>query len=155
MIGQGLADAARLKVGGRFVLTAQGVGGVAGNSFEVTGIFRTGIRGSGRRPRRAAARHRKRLARHARSGDRAVLLHDAREGTIGGPAARRRAAAPAAVFTWRETGPELDAAVRVDDLGNYLFNAVLLALVALAVLEALWYRCSTEPGSSACSGRWA
>jgi len=42
-----------------------------------------------------------------------------------------------AARTWHETAPELDAAVRVDNLGNYLFNAILLAIVALAVLEAL------------------
>ena len=43
-------------------------------------------------------------------------------------------------FTWRETSPELDAAVRIDNLGAYLFNAILLAIVALAVLEALLSR---------------
>ena len=46
---------------------------------------------------------------------------------------------PAATIplTWRETSPELDAAVTIDNLGAYLFNGILLAIVALAVLEAL------------------
>jgi ABC-type lipoprotein release transport system permease subunit len=42
-----------------------------------------------------------------------------------------------AVLTWHETSPELDAAVRVDNFGNYIFNGILLSIVALAVLEAL------------------
>jgi ABC-type lipoprotein release transport system permease subunit len=49
------------------------------------------------------------------------------------------AALPPAVraLSWRRTAPELDAAVTVDNFGNYFFNAVLIAIVSLAVLEAL------------------
>jgi ABC-type lipoprotein release transport system permease subunit len=40
-------------------------------------------------------------------------------------------------LSWREASPELDSAVRMDDYGDYLFHAILLAIVALAILNAI------------------
>jgi len=138
VIGRGLADRLELEVGSRFVLTAQGAGGVEQQLVRVTGIFRTGIRevdeGVVDLPIETAARW---LGVPGSATSYALLLEDAREAA--GLVRRLAPSLPegVATFTWRETSPELDAAVRVDDIGNYLFNAVLLSLVALAVLEAL------------------
>jgi len=41
------------------------------------------------------------------------------------------------VLSWREASPELDAAVRVDDYGDYVFHFILFAIVALAILNAV------------------
>ncbi len=138
VLGQGLADRLALKVGSRFVLTAQGDSGVQEQLVRVTGIFRTGIRevdeGVVDLPLGTAEAW---LHTGAAATSYAILLHDA--AAVPTVAAALAPALPSgtAVYTWRETSPELDAAVRLDDAGNYLFNAVLLMLVALAVLEAL------------------
>jgi putative ABC transport system permease protein len=138
VIGRGLADRLRLAVGSRLVLTAQGADGVQEQLVRVTGIFRTGIRdvdeGIVELPLESAGAW---LGVPGSATAYSILLRDAGRAT--GVAAELSAALPrpAAAYTWRETSPELDAAVRIDNVGNYLFNAVLLALVALAVLEAL------------------
>ncbi len=41
------------------------------------------------------------------------------------------------VLGWREAYPELDAALRVDDYGDYVFLGILFAIVALAVLNTM------------------
>ena len=40
-----------------------------------------------------------------------------------------------AVLGWREAMPELDAAIRLDDFGAYLFDIILYVIVALATVN--------------------
>jgi ABC-type lipoprotein release transport system permease subunit len=139
VVGQGLVDRLGLRMGSRFVIAAQtAAGDVEEQLLRVTGIFRTGIRevdeGLVDIPLATARRW---LATPGAVTSVAILLRDGQDV----PAAVRnlRPLLPASTvpFTWRETSPELDAAVRIDNVGSYLFNAILLAIVALAVLEAL------------------
>lgn len=139
VVGQGFVDRLGLRVGSRFVIAAQSAtGDVQEQLLRVSGIFRTGIRevdeGLVDIPLATARRW---LATPGAATSVAILLRDQRDV----PAVVRklqpllpRSTVP---FTWRETSPELDAAVRIDNLGGYLFNGILLAIVALAVLEAL------------------
>lgn len=139
VVGQGLVDRLGLRLGSRFVVTAQsGAGDVREQLLLVTGIFRTGIRevdeGLIDIPLATARRW---LAAPGAVTSVALFLHDGADV----PAVVRdlRPLLPSATvpLTWRETSPELDAAVSIDNLGGYLFNGILLAIVALAVLEAL------------------
>jgi ABC-type antimicrobial peptide transport system permease subunit len=41
------------------------------------------------------------------------------------------------VLPWRRTSPELDSAVRIDDYGDWVFHAILLSIVTLAILNAV------------------
>ena len=41
------------------------------------------------------------------------------------------------VLSWREAYPQLDAALRIDDYGDYVFLGILFAIVALAVLNTV------------------
>jgi ABC-type lipoprotein release transport system permease subunit len=41
------------------------------------------------------------------------------------------------VLSWREASPELDAAVKIDDLGDWVFHFITLAIIALAILNAI------------------
>lgn len=138
VVGKGLADRLQLELGSRLVLTAQGTGEVAEQLARVVGIFSTGIRevdqGVVDLPLATAGRW---LGVPGAATSYAIVLHDGRRAES--VAGRLQQSLPSwlGALTWRQTSPELDAAVRVDDLGNYLFNAVLLSLVALAVLEAL------------------
>ncbi|MGH7619589.1 MAG: ABC transporter permease, partial [Gemmatimonadaceae bacterium] len=139
VVGRGLLDRLDLQLGSRFVVTAQTARGeVQEQLLHVAGVFRTGVRevdeGIVIMPLAAAQRW-VRTARGVTSV--AVLLHDVNDVPAVvrelGPLLPRGTRA----FTWRETSPELDAAIRVDNLGGYLFNGILLAIVSLAVLEAL------------------
>jgi ABC-type lipoprotein release transport system permease subunit len=139
VVGQGLVDRLGLSLGSRFVITAQTTrGDVQEQLVYVTGIFRTGIRevdeGMVDIPL-ATARHW--LAAPGAVTSEAILLRDVADVGAATDALQPLLPAGARAFTWRETSPELDAAVRVDNFGNYLFNGILLAIVALAVLEAL------------------
>ncbi len=139
VVGQGLVDRLGLSLGSRFVITAQTTrGDVQEQLVHVTGIFRTGIRevdeGMIDVPL-ATARHW--LAAPGAVTSEAILLRDVADVGPATDALQPLLPAGARAFTWRETSPELDAAVRVDNFGNYLFNGILLAIVALAVLEAL------------------
>ena len=41
------------------------------------------------------------------------------------------------VVSWNEAYPQLDAAVRIDDYGDYVFHGILFAIIALAVLNTI------------------
>lgn len=42
-----------------------------------------------------------------------------------------------AVLSWREASPELDAAVRMDDYGDYVFHGILFIIIALAIVNTV------------------
>jgi putative ABC transport system permease protein len=139
VVGQGLVDRLGLRMGSRFVIAGQtAAGDVQEQLLRVTGIFRTGIRevdeGLVDIPLATARRW---LAAPGAVTSVAILLRDG--GDVPAAVRNLRPLLPSSTvpFTWRETSPELDAAVRIDNLGGYLFYAILLAIVALAVLEAL------------------
>lgn len=139
-IGVELARRLELRVGSRFVLTAQGVTGeVEGQLARVVGIFRTAIpemdQGLIHLP---IATAREWLRAPGAVSTVALLLQSARmtdpsvsalrAATAGDPELR--------VLGWRETAPELDSAVRIDDYGDYVFHTILFAIVALAILNS-------------------
>ena len=41
------------------------------------------------------------------------------------------------VTGWREAMPQLDAAVRIDDFGNYLFQGILFTIIALGIVNTV------------------
>ncbi len=139
MVGTGLAQRLDIGVGSRFVLTSQGASGeVQEQLARVVGIFHTGIRevddGVVDIPLVTA---RQWLGVPGAATSVAILVRDERDVTPVVDRLTPLLPQGARAFSWRETSPELDAAVRIDNFGNYLFNAILLAIVALAVLEAL------------------
>ncbi len=139
VVGQGLVERLGLSLGSRFVVTAQTTSGdVQEQLLHVTGIFRTGIRevdeGIVDVPLRTA---RQWVGAPNGVTSIALLLRDVYDVPRVVNAIGPMLPAGVHAYTWRETSPELDAAVRVDNLGGYLFNGILMAIVALAVLEAL------------------
>jgi len=139
LVGQGLADRLNLQPGSRFVLAAPDTSGqVQEQLVHVAGVFKTGIRevddGVVQLPIETVRRW---LDTPGAATGIAVLLNRGRDTEAMARSLRALVPPDIAVLTWRETSPELDAAVRVDNFGNYIFNAILLSIVALAVLEAL------------------
>ena len=140
-VGVELANRLDLKVGGRFVLTAQSASGdVEGQMMRVIGTFHTGIQevdeGLVQVPIRTAQRW---LGVPGALTTVAVLLDRSRE--TDAVVTRLDRALDGAdgvrVLGWRQSSPEMDAAVRIDDYGAYVFNVVLFAIIALAILNAV------------------
>lgn len=142
-VGDGLARRLHLTVDDRLVLSSQDTSGVIAEQLvRIAGVFHSGIpevdNGLVQVPLTT-------VQRWLGAGDGvsmvAVLLHDGRETTA---VATRLAhtldrAVPnrVAVLPWPKAMPDLDAAVRIDDFSGYVFNGVLLAIVALAIVNTV------------------
>jgi ABC-type lipoprotein release transport system permease subunit len=141
-VGEGLARRLQLELGDRLVLTAQALdSSITQQLVRVVGTFRTGIpevdQGLVQIPLGTAQQW---LGLGHGATAVAVLLHDSWE--TDGVVARARDllepdTATIAVLSWRQAMPELDAAVRVDDAGDYVFHAVLFLIVALAIVNTV------------------
>ncbi len=139
-VGVGLVERLGLSVGSRFVLTAQSTSGeIQGQLVRVVGIFRTGLpevdEGSVNIPISTA---RSWLGAEGAVTTVGAILPYSRlvpevvetlRSTVDDDDIR--------VLSWQEAYPELDAAVRLDDYGDYIFMGVLFAIVALAVLNTV------------------
>jgi len=137
-IGIGLAERLELSLGSRFVVTAQPAeGDVSGQLLRVAGIFRTGLpeadEGVVHIPLETA---REWLVAPGATAV-GVLLENSRE--VPGALASLDARLPDEVVVsgWPAASPELYSALKADDYGDYVFHAILFAIIALAVLNAV------------------
>jgi len=140
-VGDALARRLNLKVGDRFVLTAQTASGeVEGQMMRVAGTFHTGIQemdeGVVHVPIGTARRW---LGVPGAATTVAVLLRNSRETNAMVRLLDRKLDHHEGirVLGWRKASPEMDSAVRIDDYGDYLFHTILFAIIALAVLNAV------------------
>ena len=138
-VGDGLARRLRLDVGSRFVLTAQGADTqIAGQLARVAGTFHTGVptldEGLVYLPLTTVQSW---LSAPGAVTSVAVLLRSSRVSDRVAGTLRPALHDGLAVLTWREAAPELDSAVRIDDYSGWIFIGILLAIVALAILNAV------------------
>jgi ABC-type lipoprotein release transport system permease subunit len=141
-VGEGLARRLRLQVGDRLVLTAQALdSSITEQLVRVVGTFRTGIpevdQGLVQLPLATAQQW---LGLDRAVTTVGVLLDDSWATDRVVARAQELLATDAdriAVLSWRRAMPELDAAVRVDDAGDYIFHAVLFLIVALAIVNTV------------------
>ncbi len=141
-IGERLAKRLDLDVGSRLVLTAQdATGEIAGQFVRIVGIFRSGLPDADERIVHVPLE----TARDwLQVGDAVttlgVLLDSGWE--VPKVVGRLRSelddhADVVRVLGWREAMPELDAAIKIDDYGDYIFHVILFALVALAIVNTV------------------
>ena len=143
-VGAGLVEGLDLRLGSRLVLTAQDAGGeIAGQLVRVVGIFRTGV------PEVDASVIHIPLGTAGSwlgSGDDvttiAVLLDSSRRVASVRRALRRELAGALgdrspSVMDWRQTMPQLDAAVKIDDFGNYMFQGIMFSIIALGIVNTV------------------
>jgi len=141
-VGVRLASRLKLKEGSRFVLTAQDANGdISGQMVRVAGTFRSGIpemdQGFIQIPLATAQEW---LGVPGAVTTEALLLRNSRDV---GPVRRELASAlegwsdEAVVLGWRESMPELDAAVRMDDWADYVFHLVLFVIAATAIVNTI------------------
>ncbi|UCG76145.1 MAG: ABC transporter permease [Gemmatimonadota bacterium] len=143
-IGVRLAEQLEVDPGSRLVLTAQDAEGeIAGQLARVVGVFRTGIpevdQGTVHIPLGTAGSW---LKADDAVTTLAVVVDRSR--AVSGITRQLRdalaapiAAGDVSVLTWREAMPELDAAVKVDDLGNYLFQGITFGIIGLAIVNTI------------------
>jgi len=141
-VGARLADRLKLREGSRFVLTAQDAAGdITGQMVRVAGTFRSGIpemdEGYLQIPIATAQEW---LGIPGAVTAEALLLRNSRDV---GPVRRDLQASLAdrrekvAVVDWRESMPELDAAVRMDDWADYVFHIMLFVIAATAIINTI------------------
>ena len=141
-VGVRLASRLKLKENSRFVLTAQDANGdISGQMVRVAGTFRSGIpemdEGFIQIPLATAQEW---LGVPGAVTTEALLLRNSRDV---GPVRRELESAldgwsdEAAVLGWRESMPELDAAVRMDDWADYVFHLVLFVIAATAIVNTI------------------
>ncbi len=139
-VGHGVAERLGLSLGSRFVLTAQSADHeIQGQFVRVVGVFRTGLpevdEGLVHIPISTA-----RSWLGAGDGATTVGAILPTSGVV--PEVVRAVRSDVGmddirVLGWQEAYPELDAAVRIDDYGDYVFHAILFAIIALAVLNTV------------------
>lgn len=140
-VGEKLVERLGLEIGSRLVLTAQDAHDqIAGQLVRVAGIFRTGIpetdEGFVQVPIGTA---REWLGAEGDATSVALLLRTSRvvrrveRRLREGLAAEERIS----VLPWQDAMPALEAAVRMDDFADYVFHAITLAIVALAIINTI------------------
>jgi len=143
-VGAGLVQSLELRLGSRFVVTAQGADGeIAGQLLRVVGIFQSGVPEIDQSlvhiPLKTAGEW-------LHTGDDvtqiAVLLDGSRDVEPVRRALGRALAGPiemgaVTVMGWREAMPELDAAVKIDNFGNYLFQGIMFTIIALGIVNTV------------------
>ena len=139
-VGTGLAERLGLKLGSRFVLTAQSTDGeIEGQLVRVVGVFRSGLpevdEGLVHIPITTArawlgAEGAATTVGAILPGSRVVpdAIQALEEGLDGGGIR---------VVSWTEAYPQLNSAVRIDDYGDFVFHGILFAIIALAVLNTI------------------
>ncbi len=143
-VAAGLAESLELRLGSRLVVTAQDAeGDIAGLLLRVVGIFRTGIPEVDH-----SLMHIPLTTAGAWLGSGDDITSLALLLDVSGAVPRvtrvlsRQLAAPIeqgslTVMGWREAMPELDAAVKIDDFGNYMFQGILFTIIALGIVNTV------------------
>jgi ABC-type lipoprotein release transport system permease subunit len=143
-LGSGLAESLDLRLGSRLVVTAQDArGDIAGQLLRVVGIFRTGVPEVDQSlvhiPLATAGSW---LGSDDDVTNIAILVSTNTDVEPLSRALERRLAGAIelgelTVLGWREAMPELDAAVKIDDFGNYLIQGILFAIIALGIVNTV------------------
>lgn len=141
-VGVRLARRLKLRQGSRFVLTAQDASGqISGQMVRVIGTFRSGLpeadEGFVQIPLTTAQEW---LGIPGSVTSEALMLRNSRDVA---PVRRELRSAlaewegDAAVLGWRESMPELDAALRMDDWADYIFHLVLFVIAGTAIVNTV------------------
>jgi ABC-type lipoprotein release transport system permease subunit len=139
VVGSGVARVLHAGVGGRVVVMAQGAGerDVRSALLRVVGVVHTGLDEVDRRLVLVPlGTGQDLLALGGRVHQIAIILRDqARSAPVAATA--RRAFPALETLTWAQADPDVDTAIRLDDGGHYLFNAIFFVIIGFMVLNTL------------------
>ena len=139
-IGAGMAERLGVRTGSRMVLTAQAASGdIEGQLVRVVGIYRTGVDALDQSLVHIPLGTARSWLGVEGATTVAVLLTRS-SFTDAVVAAVRGGVDPAGteVVGWPVTHPDLYSALRLDDGGDWAFHMILFAIVALAILNAVF-----------------
>ena len=139
-IGEAMAQRLSLRTGSRMVLTAQTASGdIEGQLVRVAGVYRTGLDELDRAlihiPLTTA---RSWLGADGATGVAVLLPHSEFTAQVAEETAEALGGVGVEVQEWKESAPELYSAVKIDDAGDWVFHGILFAIVALAILNAVF-----------------
>ena len=139
-IGEGMAQRLGVRTGSRMVLTAQAASGdIEGQLVRVVGIYRTGVQALDQSlvhiPLGTA---RSWLGVDGATTVAVLLPHSSYTDAVVEDARGRVVPADIEVVGWPETQPDLYSALKLDDGGDWAFHLILFAIVALAILNAVF-----------------
>jgi ABC-type lipoprotein release transport system permease subunit len=139
-----MMESLELRLGSRLVLTAQDAEGeISGQLVRVVGVFRSGVPEIDQ------------TLIHIPLATGGAWLHSGYDVTTIAVLLDRSRAVPAiqralqrglatevesgelAVLNWREVSPELNAAVRIDDFGNYIWQGIMFGIIALGIVNTV------------------
>lgn len=139
VVGSGVARVLHASVGSRIVVMAQAAReqDVRSSLLRVVGVVHTGLDEVDRSlllmPLGSAQEL---LALEGGVHQVAMILRD--QAVSGSTAvAARRAFPELETLTWAEADPDVDTAIRLDDGGHYLFNAIFFVIIGFMVLNTL------------------
>lgn len=139
-IGKTLAERLRLDIGSRFVLTAQDASGeMAGQLVRVAGIFRMGLpaadQGIVHIPLETA-RNWLGLEDAVTSFDILLESTDSEEEAMATlmPLEETHGVQ---VISWKQSQPQLRAAIQMDNFGNLIFHGILFGIITLAIINTV------------------
>ena len=139
-LGQALAERLGLRTGSRMVLTAQAASGdIQGQLVRVVGTYRTGVEALDQVlvhiPLGTA---RSWLGVEGATSVAVFLSHSSFTDPVLEGARAEAGQAGVEVVGWPETSPDLYSALKLDDGGDWAFHLILFAIVALAILNAIF-----------------
>ncbi|MDE2653562.1 MAG: ABC transporter permease [Gemmatimonadetes bacterium] len=139
-IGAGMAERLGVRTGSRMVLTAQAApGDIEGQLVRVVGIYRTGVGALDQSlvhiPLGTA---RSWLGVEGATTVAVLLTHSSFTDAVVAGVRGRVDPAGAEVVGWPVTQPDLYSALKLDDGGDWAFHMILFAIVALAILNAVF-----------------
>lgn len=139
-IGVGMAERLGVRTGSRMVLTAQAASGdIEGQLVRVVGIYRTGVDALDQSlvhiPLGTA---RSWLGVQGATTVAVLLTHSSFTDAVVEAVRGGVDPAGAEVVGWPVTHPDLYSALKLDDGGDWAFHMILFAIVALAILNAVF-----------------
>jgi ABC-type lipoprotein release transport system permease subunit len=143
-VGSGLVEALDLEIGSRCVLTAQDVDGeIVGQLVRIVGVFRSGVPEVDQSlihiPLETAAEWLgsgndvTNIAVLVRDSDSVAEVTEQLRDSLADLIAR----GTISVMSWREAMPELNAAVAIDDFGNYLIYGILFIIIGFSIVNTV------------------
>ncbi len=139
-LGEALAERLGLRTGSRLVLTAQAASGdIEGQLVRVVGTYSTGVKALDRMLIHIPlATARSWLGVEGATAVAVLLPHSSFTDPVLEGAEDASSRGGVEVVGWPETQPDLYSALKLDDGGDWAFHVILFAIVALAILNAIF-----------------
>jgi ABC-type lipoprotein release transport system permease subunit len=139
VVGSGVARVLRVGVGGRVVVMAQAAGAreVRSALLRVVGVVHTGLDEVDRALLLVPLAPAQELLELGGGVHQVAIVLDDAARSEAGAAAARHAFPALEALTWAQADPDVDTAIRLDDGGHYLFNAIFFVIIGFMVLNTL------------------